>query len=401
MVAQSATRGKGKRGRPAQRGRPSTRETSRDRDTSATRGNGASKKARGSPPEGGRKNQGDTHDGGAKKGASSSADEGSGSAADEAGDGDVHASDSSSSSEDGRVHKSPIAEPITALNHFLKERHTNKHCSQGLIVWAKVEGFSWWPALIVPTPMIADSEKDNETHILVNFFATDAKNSFGYVLPHKCVPFHDYYERFSRGPSANKKKKATVNLHKAVEAALEMQTSLGRHVTEELKHLNPVYEVDGSLPRNACYCVYCFDGGNLALCDHCPASLHLGCVSLGEDVISEDMNFYCPPCTGYHLHLALEKAAEVYKDNKLKPVTQALRSLSKLLTTANYRTYHAFLSDATTVMKPHYQQNPDFKSELQALQQQVEWCVDQVFRASDDDDEASGAGASKTETKQE
>jgi len=71
-------------------------------------------------------------------------------------------------------------------------------CKEGLLVWAKIRGFSWWPAKTIafenaPDYVQADPPPRNKKHVLVKFFA-DTNYGFieadsDFIEPFRCSAF--------------------------------------------------------------------------------------------------------------------------------------------------------------------------------------------------------------------
>lgn len=281
--------------------------------------------------------------------------------------------------------RSPIHEPLTSVAVFLSERG-EEQSRKGLIVWAKVDGHPSWPAMVVPRQMAPPSAKSNVA--LVNFFGTPVNQSFGYVTVDKMTAFHDFYDyntnlvtAAAKKTPSTKDRPAELARKRAVELALEMQARLGKHVSEVLRDVAPA--ADAEAPTNACYCIYCFDGGELLMCDHCPASVHAACAGLGRGMEPLEGNYFCPPCLRYHLQLLLLKVEEVHDASEAAAtrVKKFIAELKKIITRNNYAFKAAFLSDLNAVAAK-ISLEAKIESErhaIVAIKQQIENALDRFF----------------------
>jgi len=96
-------------------------------------------------------------------------------------------------------------------------------CKEGLIVWAKIRGFSWWPAKTIsfdnaPDYVQSDPPPRNKKHVLVKFFA-DSNYGFieadsDFIEPFRCASFKT---------RINSKKR---DVKQAIDEALDAETAL-------------------------------------------------------------------------------------------------------------------------------------------------------------------------------
>nr|XP_027202547.1 putative oxidoreductase GLYR1 homolog [Dermatophagoides pteronyssinus] len=70
----------------------------------------------------------------------------------------------------------------------------------GDLVWAKVKGFNYWPATIVPDDQVKNNRKIKNSY-LVRFFGSE---DFGRVTEDNIKPYEEFREQFSSGPKKSK-----------------------------------------------------------------------------------------------------------------------------------------------------------------------------------------------------
>lgn len=255
-----------------------------------------------------------------------------------------------------------MREPLEALAAFFLEKDLEQS-RKGIIVWAKLDGHPPWPAMVVPKGFLPANLR-GQGSIYVNFFGTQTAASFGIAANmDKIFPFHDYYEVFSNTAmmlavgAASAKAKASKSQEpqrqKAVALAVEMQAHLGSYVSKVLASHNAEAKPSGpgNAEGNACYCIYCFDGGDLVLCSHCPAAAHPHCAGLKAPPSPHEHHF-CSPCLKYHLGLILAKISELPEvaaapaGNKGKKMAAELK---RHLLKNNYPAKDTFVNELETV----------------------------------------------------
>ncbi len=132
-----------------------------------------------------------------------------------------------------------------------------------------------------------------------------------------------------------------------------MQARLGRHVTEILREFplaDPGWtraESPSESLRNACYCVYCFDGGDLLLCDHCPAACHGPCAGVQDVDIAGDEHYYCPPCLKHHVGVLVSKVEELTKDSV--KARKLLTELKRIIIRSSFPSRRVFFNELDSI----------------------------------------------------
>jgi hypothetical protein len=104
-----------------------------------------------------------------------------------------------------------------------------KKFRKGEVVWAKVRGFPWWPAIVksVYIKIIKQDKEDEElrhTTILVYFIGD---NSHSELPINKVEKFAQKYEEFSKT-----KKKSLLNSIKLAKKIISSEISFEKHMTE-------------------------------------------------------------------------------------------------------------------------------------------------------------------------
>ena len=207
--------------------------------------------------------------------------------------------------------------------------------------------------MIVPHGMQPET---SSSQALVNFFGTQGKQPFGFAKKGNIVPFHDGFQQFSSEYTRAKRKSDVEMIERGIKDALLLQAELGRHVIEA-QILNDGLvdvEADGTKPVNAPYCAYCFDGGDLIMCDHCPASFHSRCIGIPPYENGHfDGKAYCPPCLSFHLtqlvaHLEqLCNASPYARQSKL-----LMTNIKKLVAKGSYKSHVQFERQVHIVLTP-------------------------------------------------